>query len=264
MNEYMKDAIVNHAWHEFLYGTNNEERKKFLESMVSDYPIKLDSDEAAVVYVDDFSLPNVEGRMNSLDTRVSSVAREYCSFTLVAALVEQTIRQNELVLLNEKLTRFIKSVNRLFVSDDDMSISDIEGLREALLVGKNFYKENYTKLMETGEWQGDFSILPISFLDFSSFVTSYKRALGRSKHFAFVLDYSGTGAIVSQKAVNGLVTKRIAGDAAIKVVSHPEEWKSYSDLNGMLAEDVHDYSSVDLDGSFGEYVNGLRKKNGLF
>lgn len=264
MKEYMKDAIVNHAWHEFLYGYNNEDRREFLTSMAESYPIKLDSDAAAVVCVDDFSLPDVEQRTNPLDTRVSSVAREYCSFTLVAALVEQTIRQNELSLLNEKLSRFIKSANRMFVTDEDMSINDIEGLKNALVAGKKFYLENYTKLMETGNWHGDFSTLPISFLDLSTFVTTYKRALGRSAHFAFVLDYQGTGAIISQKAVNGLVTKRIAGDAAIKVVCHPEEWKSYTDLNGMLAEDVHDYSSVDLDGSFREYVNGLRKKNGLF
>lgn len=263
MNEYMKDAIATHAWHEFLYGEAGEERKKFLDSMADDYPIKLDSNEPAVIYVDDFSLPKVDA-VNPLDTRVSSIAREYCSFSLVAALVEQTIRQNELSMLNEKLSRFIKSANRMFITDEDMSISDIEGLRNALLAGKKFYLENYTKLMETGNWYGDFSTLPISFIDLSTFVTSYKRALGRSAHFAFVLDYSGTGAIVSQKAVNGLVTKRIAGDAAIKVVCHPEEWKSYTDLNGILAEDVHDYSSVDLDGSFREYVNALRKKNGLF
>ena len=238
MNEYMKSAIVTHAWHEFLYGTNNEERKNFLDGMASDYPIKLDNNDSAVVYVDDFSLPKVDKRMNPLDMRVNSVAREYCSFTLVAAMVEQTIRQNDLVLLNEKLSRFIKSANRLFVTDEDMSISDIQSLRDALIAGKNFYLENYTKLMETGIWHGDFGTIPISFMDFSTFVTSYKRALGRSGHFVIILDYAGTGAIVSQQAVNSLITKRIAGDASIKVVCQPEEWKSYTDLNGMLAEDV--------------------------
>lgn len=264
MNEYMKNAIVNHAWHEFLYGKNSEERKVFLDGMASDYPIELDSDEPAVVLVSDFCLPEIDKGVNPLDTRVSSVAREYCSFTLVAAMVEQTIKQNELVLLNEKLSRFLKSVNRLFITDEDMGISDIEGLRDALIAGKNFYLENYSKLLETGLWQGDFGSIPISFMDFSMFVSSYKRALGRSGHFVFVLDYQGTGAVVSQRAVNGLVTKRIAGDAAIKVVCQPEEWRSYIDLNGMLAEDVHDYSSIDLDGSYKEYVQGLRKKNGLF
>ena len=34
MNTYMKSAIVTHAWHEFLYGYNNENRKKFLEEML--------------------------------------------------------------------------------------------------------------------------------------------------------------------------------------------------------------------------------------
>jgi hypothetical protein len=75
-----------------------------------------------------------------------------------------------------------------------------------------------------------------------------------------VLNYEGTGAVVSQRAVNGIVTRRIAGDASMKVVCEPGEWKTYHDLNGVLAEDVHDYSSIDLDGSHREYVKRLMNK----
>ncbi len=260
MNEYMKDAIATHAWHEFIYCKNNEERKSFLDSMRDDYVIKLDSNEPAVVYVDDFMLPTIDIGMRTMDTRVQSIAREYLSFTLVAALVEQTIRQNQLEELNQKMVKFIKDVNRLYISDEEFYISDVNGLLEALKKSKEFYKKNYVELMNTGEWTGDFSTIPISFMEISMFITAYKRALGRESHFAMVLNYEGTGAVVSQRAVNGIVTRRIAGDASMKVVCEPGEWKTYHDLNGVLAEDVHDYSSIDLDGSHREYVKRLMNK----
>lgn len=257
MNEYMKNAIVTHAWHEFIYCENNEDRRKFLSSMVEDYPVKLDSSEPAAIYVDDFMLPVVEEGLKPVDARVQSIAREYLSFTLVAAMVEQTIRQNMLEELNTKMSRFINSVNRLYISDEDFYISDVTGLLDVLKKSKDFYKKHYIELMKTGEWTGDFSTIPISFMECSMFIPSYKRALGRSSHFSMILDYQGSGAVVSQKAVNGLVTKRIAGDAAMKVVCQPEEWRVFHDLNGVLAEDIHDYSSIDLDGSFREYVKKL-------
>ncbi len=260
MTEYMSNAIATHAWHEFIYCKNNDERKRFIDGMVNNYPIKLYSNEPAIVYVDDFMLPTVDLGIKPMDIRVQSVAREYLSFTLVAAIVEQTIQQNKLEELNQKMVKFIKDVNRLYINDDEFYISDVSGLLDVLKKSKEFYQKNYIEMMRLGYWNGDFNSIPISFMEFSMFISAYKRALGRSSHFGMVLDYQGSGAVVSQRAVNGIVTKRIAGDAPMKIVCEPGEWKTYHDLNGMLAEDVHDYSSVDLDGSHREYIKRLMNK----
>ena len=260
MNDYMKNAIATHAWHEFVYSKNNKERREFVGSMVDSFPAKLDGGENACVYVDDFMLPEIPLSFKPLDTRVQSIAREYLSFTLVAAIVEQTIRHNELEELNKRMAKFIKDVNRLYITDEDFYVSDISGLLEALKISKEFYKKHYVELMNAGFWNGDFSTIPISFMEFSMFIAAYKRVVGMNRHFSLILDYQGSGAVISQKAVNGLVTRRIAGDAAIKVVCEPGEWKTYHDLNGMFAEEVHDYSSVDLDGSYKEYVKRLVNK----
>lgn len=263
MNEYMKNNIVNYAWHQFLYGIDTKERKEFLNSMLDDYPVKLDSDAPAAIHVNDFMLPIVEGLAQPDTYRVQSVAREFFSFTLVSDIVEQTVRQVGIDALNERMEKFIKSVNRLLVSNDDMTINDLEGFRKALLAGKQFYLEQYFRLMETGEFKGDFSTLPISFMDLNMFASYFKRALGMSKHFAVIVDCPHTGAVVSQRAVNDLITRRITADYSMKVMCQPEEWRSYFDLNGVMAEDVHDYSVVDLDGSYHEYVKKLMKKNGI-
>jgi hypothetical protein len=129
MNEYMKNSIVNYAWHQFLYARNTRERKEFLDIMVDDYPVKMDSDVPAAIYVGDFMLPIVERFDEPEMFRVQSVAREHFSFVLVSAIVEQAIRQVGIDVLNERMEKFIKNVNRLFVSNDDMEISDIEGFR---------------------------------------------------------------------------------------------------------------------------------------
>lgn len=260
MNEYMRNAIATHAWHEFIYCKNDDNRKDFLCGVSDSYPIKLDSNEPGIVCVDDFMLPSVDFGIKPMDIRVQSVAREYLSFTLVAAIVEQTIRQNKLDELNQKLVKFIRDINRLYINDEEFYISNVSGLLDVLKKSKEFYKKNYVEMMKLGYWKGDFNSIPISFMEFSMFISAYKRALGRSSHFGIVLDYQGSGAAVSQRAVNGIVTKRIAGDASIKVVCEPGSWKTYHDLNGMLAEDVHDYSVVDLDGSFREHIKRLMNK----
>ena len=264
MNAYMKNSIVNHAWHEFLYGYNTPERKEFLESMVDSYPVKLDCNDPVAVYIDDFMLPVVVGSVNKDRYREEAIAREYFSFVLVSAIVEQTTRQVKLEQLNERMKKFINNVNRLFISDDDMKITDIDEFRAVLEIAKKFYRDNYVKMMETGVFEGDINSLPIAFMDLSMFATYYKRALGMNKHFAVVLDYLGTGAVVSQKAVNGLVTRRITGDYSLKIACEPQDWKSYYDFSGQLAEAVHDYSAVELDSSYATYVKELRNKKGIF
>ena len=263
MNAYMKNSIVNHAWHEFLYGYNTSERKEFLKSMADSYPVKFDSSDPVAIYIDDFMLPVVSDSANKDRYREEAIAREYFSFVLVSAIVEQTMKQVELEQLNERMKKFINNVNRLFVSDD-MKISDIESFRAVLETAKNFYKDNYVKMMETGVFDGDINSLTIAFMDLNMFATYYKRALGMNKHFAIVLDYPGTGTVVSQKAVNGLVTRRITGDYSIKIACEPQEWKSYYDFSGQLAEVVHDYSAVALDSSYAKYVKELRNKKQMF
>ena len=260
MGEYMSNAVAMHAWHEIIYCSDNERRNVFLNDMINDYPIKIDSDEPAIVYVDDFMLPNTDLNITTLDSRVQSIAREYLSFTLIASIVEQTIRQENLEKINKKLTKFIGDINRLYIDDEKFFIRDVSDLLDVLKKSKEFYKEHYVELMNRGIWNGDFSTIPMSFVEFGMFISAYKRGLNRSSHFGLILNYNGSGAVVSQRAVNGLVTRRIAGDAAIKLVCEPGIWKTYHDLNGMLAEDVHDYSSIDLDGSLKKHIKQLRYK----
>lgn len=263
MNEYMRDSIVEYAWHQFLYGYNGEKRAEFLQSMVDTHPIKMDSSDVAAVLISDYSLPKFENPMKCDKYQVSTIAREYMSFVLVEAIVEQTIKQIELDKLNDRMKSFIKNVNRLMMNPGFEDVQDISELLGILKESKKFYNEEYVKLLQTGSFQGNIASLKINFIDLNTFIHYYKKALNMRSHFSVIIDQQVVGARVSQQAVNGIITKRCTGDISMKVACQPEEWKTYSDLNGMYAESVHDYSGVELDDCYAKYVKELRKKNAI-
>lgn len=260
MNEYMRDSIVEYAWHQFLYGYNTEQRKEFLQSMVDSHPIKLDNTEAVAVLVSDYSLPKVDNPVECDKYQVMTLAREHFNVVLVDAIVEQTMRQVELDKLNEKMKSFIKAVNRLLLSPGFDDIQDISEFSKVLKDVKKFYSDEYVRLLQTGTFQGDITSLRLGFIDLNSFAHYYKKALNTRRHFSVIIDHQNTEALVSQKAVNGIVTRRCTGDISMKIACEPQEWGTYYDLNGMFAEAVHDYSAVELDSSYADYVKQLRKK----
>ncbi len=260
MNEYMKNAIVNHAWHQFLYGYNGEERKKILEGMASSYPVKIDSDDPFAIYIDDFSLPMVESSYDVDVFQKKTIAREYFSVVLVDRIIEETISRVELDLLNERMTSFIDAVNRLMISSGHDNVKNIVEFSQVLKDAKKFYSNEYVKMIMSGKFQGDISSLRLGFLDLNFFYRYYKKAIGLNNHISVIIDQQKVGATISQQAVNGIVNMRCAGELAMCVACNPEEWKTYYDLNGQMIEYIHDYSAVELDDCYAQYVKKLKFK----
>lgn len=258
MNEYMRDSIVEYAWHQFLYGYKGIERTEFLQSMPEHYPVKLDNTEAVAIYLDDYSLPIVENPVKCDEVQATMIAREYFSTVLVDAIVEQTIRQVEIDKLNENMKTFINAVNRIMISPGSKKIEDISEFSKVIKDVKKFYSDEYVRLLQTGTFQGDINSLRIWFIELNFFANYYKKALNMKSHFSVIIDCKKTGANISQRAVNGIITRRCTGDISMKVACEPEDWKTFVDLNGMLAEYVHDYNFVELDDSYGAYTKKLR------
>lgn len=260
MNDYMKHNIINYAWHQFLYGYDNQDRKNSLLSMVRDYPVKFDNEDAVAIYVDDFSLPNLEIGSDVNYFQVETVAREYLSIVIVDKIVEDSMRMIEIEKLEERMKSFIANINRIMINPGMEEIYSISELASILKDTKKFYYEEYIKLIETGKFQGNIFGLRLSFMDLNFFIKYYKKALNMNKHFSVLIDNHNTSTLVSQKAVNGIVTKRCTGDISMKVVTDPGDWKVYYDLTGQLAEVVHDYSGMELDDSYSKYLKKIRDK----
>ena len=109
--------------------------------MLDDYPVRLDSDVPAAIYVNDFVLPIVERNAQPELFKVQAVARENFSFALASAIVEHSIRQigigvlNEIhfldtynIICNSTSLTFIKAGASSFMMDMDelLSVYDIE------------------------------------------------------------------------------------------------------------------------------------------
>ncbi len=259
MNEYTKRRIVTHAWHEFLYGYNGEERAKDLQDMCEMFPVSFDNTGAVAVYISDYSLPVVEDRVKCDPYQEKIIASEHLSLTILIAILNKSVKDIGIDELNERMSKFLERISSLFL--EDRVVVDIEELLEVLVRAREFYSSEYVKMVQTGKFQGNINDSGIKFMELIMFIENYKRALGMRGHFSVVIDQQQVGTVVSQKAVNTIINRRCCGDITMKVAVEPGEWKSYYGFNGQLAESVHDYSTVELDNSLYEHVKKLRLKN---
>lgn len=93
-----------------------------------------------------------------------------------------------------------------------------------------------------------------------SYMRKFKRLINNSSYFALIIEQKEKMPIVSQKAINGYVSKRINSDFSMKVACDINEWMTYYDTTGMLIESPHDYISLELDNNLEEYIEEGKKE----
>ncbi len=252
--QFQKDEIMKQSRHLFIYAQNNEYRSKFLKSMASDYPIKPDSNEPMALYLDDFGLPKIEGNNQSINKdQLNIIGSEYFSF-LVARKLLLTTKDLRIENLEYRLSRLMKMLNGKNTSID----KTIARMEKTI----KFYLDYYTKSLQ-GSTEGlSISSLEIPFLDLERFVIDFKSAIGNKSYLALILDKKNPMAHISTKAVNTFVGSRINSDISMKVATAPEDWETYIDTRDQLVEDVHDYSTIEVDDSYKNYGLKLIMKSG--
>lgn len=62
----------------------------------------------------------------------------------------------------------------------------------------------------------------------------FKKMINTNSHFSLIFDRQTPVSLVSQQAINGLVTRRINSDISLNVVCERNDCKTYYDLTGML------------------------------
>lgn len=248
MDEILERIIVGESRHYFIYSENKELRKELLQNISDRNPIVLDSNEPAIVYMDDFALPESENKVTYLDNyRLKIVSREYLSFYIVYKLLIQFQRQTGIYMADLRIKNFLKDINRLFLNQDYNDIEDLNGLINVINQSKEFYKREYKNLQELGKIVEDINVLPIQFLELNSFMRPFKKMINTTSHFSIVFDQQSKPQLIMQQAINSLVTKRINSDISVNVVCERNEWKTYYDLTGMLAEPIHDYGDINIE-----------------
>lgn len=256
MDKILERIIVGESRHYFIYSENKEQRKELLQTIADRNPIILDSNEPAMVYMDDFLLPESENKVTYVDNyRLKIVAQEYLSFYIVYKLLAQLQRQTSICMNDLRLKKFLDEINRIFINRSDNQIQDLNDLINAINNSKEFYKREYKNLQELGKIVGNINDLPIPFLELNSFMRPFKKMINTKSHFSLVFDEQSKPQVIMQQAINGLITRRINSDISVNVVCERNEWKTYYDLTGMLAEGVHDYGDRNLE----DLVSGFQK-----
>lgn len=261
MNEYTKRNIIGNSWHQFLYGYDTMERTNFLKEIAREYPITLNKDCPQAIYMDDFSLPTLK-YSHKVDKDLLKVASEgYFDFCIYTQLLDEVLKTDYERELNGREQIFLKYVNNILLNSNFDKIEDLISLRDAFLKAKNFYQQFYVSTITGETLITSHEELPISYIPIQdSYMRKFKTMINNSSYFVLIIDAKEKLPVISQQAINGYVTRRITSYFSMKVACDPNQWLTYYDLTGKIAENPHDYSNVELDDSLRNQMEQIKKE----
>lgn len=231
MNQYTKRRIIEDNYHQFLYGYNTEERTNFLKEIAREYPITLNKDCPQAIYMENFSLPTLK-YSHEVDKDLLKTASEgYFDFCIYTQLLDEVLKTDYERELNGREQIFLKYVNDILLSSDFAKIENLISLRDAFLKAKNFYQQFYVSTITGETLMASYEELPISDIPLQdSYMRKFKSLINNPSYFALIIDQKEKMPIVSRKAINGYVTRRITSYFSMKVACDPNEWLTYYDL----------------------------------
>jgi len=260
--EYLKNVIMRQSRHQFLYGYDNEKRKKFFHKLDSEFPIKIDCNSPMAVYLNEFGLPKISISDGQLDVNETDIlSREYLSFAIVHAILLKSKNNIGADLLNSRLEKLLKILNKCCITPGHQKICDLDDLIRIIEQSKEFYNIYYIDYVKNGRENKSINEITLPFLQLEMFISHYKSALNNESYFGIIIDKSQDISFSLTKAVNCLVGSRNNCDISMKVVVEPDKWDCYVDTNGQYIEIVHDYGAIELDDSQAEYVKKLKSSN---
>ena len=261
MNEYMKRNIIENSWHQFLYGYNTVERTDFLREIAREHPITLNKDCPQAIYIENFSLPTLEYDHKVDKDILESASGEYFNFCVYTQLLEELLKIDYVGKLNGREEKFLEYVNKYLLNPDFSQIENLNCLKDMFVKARDFYQQTYVSTITGVPMETSYQDLAISDIPLQdSYMRKFKTLINNPSYFALIIDQKEKMPMVSQKAINGYVTRRITSYFSMKVACDPNEWITYYDLGGEIAEDSHDYTSVELDNSLRDQIEQRKKE----
>lgn len=258
----IEQEIMGQSRHQFIYGENGIEREQFLRNLVHRYPITCNQDVPMAIYLENFSLPQVESISHDVDEiNLTIIAREYFNFSCFSNLMDAFLKQVPMDQLDGKMNQFLMIVNRFFRNKKFEEIQSIEELDYILKQVQEMYREAYIQLLTCGNFSICYEKMPISMLDLNMLMIYFKKMIHNHSYLAVVVDIQEEIPILSMKAINGFITKRNQENISMKVVSEFQSFKTYEDLDGVFAEYLHDYGIVELDSNVRGYIKQKKLGN---
>lgn len=254
---------VTVAYHQFLYGKRSDERTKWLRDLTSSMPITTvkEKDECMAVYVDDLSLPDIgEARDRYEDNQIHHMYECFLMLTILLGVANKAV--SDLAISengSSKLDRFAKSMS-MYNSADAPSISSIGELIAAMEQSKEYCREQIKRRAADPNYEINIdglyfwpSDIDVCMEDFAYDV------LGSERRMIIILDFlDDTIPDRLMPEVNNIVTMRTF--YWLKLAVEVDQWKNYWASRGRPVQDIHDYTTVDLDGSYEKSCDAITRK----
>lgn len=260
MNEYTRRRVMEEERHQFIYGYNTEERHRFLKGLESAYPILTDSTEPAAIYMKDFSLPlskPTNKTINSENSRL--IASKFLDFSISENIIRRILEQEKLNTSMSKINDLLERINRLYGNRKHQQSRSLEELKSILAESRKMYSNYYAEYLQGNQSYLDTDSLTIPFINAIDVAAKTKQTLSIDSYYGLIFEQDERMPLVSYQAINGFVTRRCNGDLSIKVATTPDAWQTFYDLNGTLAEKIHDYGTVELDDCVKQYTKKMKE-----
>lgn len=237
--------------HHFIYGQDDEQRVCFLKNVASNNPIVMDEDKPMGIYLEPIGLPKVQTDMTNLEKqKLDLIAREYFSFILWDKLLEEFKKSVDVEKEKERIDKFLVDIRRL----DKNKSQTIEEYAKAIKKSRDAFLEIYIEYIKTGEMKPVINDLEIPFIMVENEIRAFKRMLNNQSFFAVMVDNHTEMLIFSYRAINNIVCSRINGDISMNVATAPDKWKTFYSQFDQVAENIHDYGTIELDNSFQDQI----------
>lgn len=263
MNDCVKKQIMEQSRHHFIYGYDGREREEFLRSLEDEYPIKINENSPMAIYMNDFSLPIIEGNIqNGDDLKLSTIGREYLNFVIFSNIIDSIIKQDKLNLLENRIDWFLERISRICLVRE--KILSFDELVELLKESKDFYTMYYSDYLMGKDIFLNINDLKIPSLEINSVTRVVKNLLNNQSYFGIIIDKQNDIPLILMKSINSLVSRRVNSDISMKVACDPEKWDVYYGFGGVLIENIHDYGVIELDDSADKYLKKVKSKRSIF
>lgn len=261
MNEYTRKQIMEIDRHQFIYGYNTEERHRFLTELESAYQILSDSNKPIAIYMKDFSLPLSKPTNETINSgTVRLIANEFLDFSISENIIRRILKQEKLNTSMSKINDLLERINRLYGNKKHQQARSLEELKNILEESRKIYSKYYIEYLQGDQSWFDYDSLRMPFINATDVARKTKEALNITSYYGLIFEIDERMPLVSYQAINGFVTRRCNGDLSIKVATAPAVWPTFYDLNGALAENIHDYGTVETDDSYKVYTKQIQIK----
>ncbi len=257
INPFNAKIIIEHTRHQFLYAYQSEERTIFLQQIAKDNPIVAEEKKPMALYLKDYGLEDAKIKRKNPDKYLlKKVAEKYFNLSLIDLILTSVNSQIDIHLNENRLKNFLTYINRINKVSGLPRMKSYEELLEVVKAQKDYFHKFYLDYIEEIVDQIEINPLLID-LDIENFISEVQKFLRNKGAFKILIDKKEPISPYSTMAINNILGSRLDRTLALKIALEDPCWEHYYDGNEQIIQETHDYETLSLDDSHGNYLSKL-------